>query len=29
LAGFHGSTFECASDPGCDGSNPENCPPSF
>ncbi|MDY6950142.1 MAG: cytochrome c3 family protein [Thermodesulfobacteriota bacterium] len=28
-AGFHGSTFECASDPGCDGSNPENCPPSF
>jgi len=27
--GFHGSTFECSSDPGCSGQYPENCPPSF
>jgi hypothetical protein len=27
--GFHGSRFECASDPGCDSLHPENCPHSF
>jgi hypothetical protein len=29
LAGFHGSRFECAADPGCSHLNPELCPPSF